>query len=443
MNSLWKNFRLGIKLVVSYIAQNKKAFAIGFVASLLFVFLSPKLSPLIFRPPAETIGMVGNYTVSTLPRPIQDEISFGLVRLDDRGLATPGAAGSWVATDSGKVVEFNLRPDLSWQDGEKLTAGQINYNLRGVEITKSNDTIRLSMREPFSPLVTLLSQPLFKNGLVGLGENTLKELKFNGRFLSSLTLFNRQSGQTKIYKFYPSEKGLLEALKLGAVRKMEGLHYTFNLEDKPGYKVTSSIENNTEAIIFFNNQKKPFDDKSFRQGLMYALPDDYTEGETASSPLPRNNWALSDSVKVYPHNIETAKRLLEKQATESGSLSITLSTTRELAPTALKIASAWQEAGVETKVETTDLPPVNYDVYLSYIDLPLDPDQYALWHSTQSTNIAGYRSFKADKLLEEGRTITDEAARKDTYANFQRAISEDAPAAFLFYPKVYTITRGN
>ncbi len=159
-----KYFRLWLKLARSYVSTNRTQFVFGFVISLLGVIFFPRLVPLLVQKPQRTIGMVGDYTVATLPLALQNEISYGLVRLDKNGVATSGAAVSWTATDSGKTFIFHLNPNLTWQDGQKLTSSQINYNLKGVDIEKLDQTtIKFSLKEPFSPLLTLLSQPLFKN----------------------------------------------------------------------------------------------------------------------------------------------------------------------------------------------------------------------------------------------------------------------------------------
>lgn len=436
-----KRLRLWFKLASSYIFANKRSFAVGFVLSVLAVIFYPKLSPYLFRARPESTGIVGNFTLSTLPRPIQEKISYGLVHLDEYGLATAGAATNWSSTDSGKTLEFTLKPNVYWQDGQLLKADQINYNLRGVEISKSSGSIKFTMKEPFAPLITLLSQPLFKNGLVGLGDDRLKDIKFNGRFLSSITLENTTSKTLSAYKFYPSEKILISALKLGSVKTITGLHNTLGLEKIPSYQISQTIDENSEAVIFFNNQKGLFEDKSFRQGLVYALPDSFAEGESAETPFPKNSWAISPMAKEYPFNLDTAKNLITKGASGSANLTINLTTIKDLEPVAQKVAASWTQAGVKTNVEISDMLPVNYDAYLTYLELPLDPDQYSLWHSTQTGNVAGYKSFKVDKLLEEGRKTTDFETRVSIYADFQKAITEDVPAAFLFYPKVYTIKR--
>jgi len=79
---------------------------------------------------------------------------------------------------------------------------------------------------------------------------------------------------------------------------------------------------------------------------------------------------------------------------------------------------------------------------LRSLTVPADPDQYVYWQSTQeNTNISNYSSPKIDKLLEDGRKTLDTDARKKIYADFQFYLVDDAPAIFLYYPKVVTIRR--
>ena len=86
--------------------------------------------------------------------------------------------------------------------------------------------------------------------------------------------------------------------------------------------------------------------------------------------------------------------------------------------------------------------PVDYDAFLATVDIPKDPDQYSLWHSTQATtNISKYKNPRIDKLLEDGRTELDQDTRKKIYLDFQRFLVEDVPAIFLYHPIFYTISR--
>jgi peptide/nickel transport system substrate-binding protein len=79
---------------------------------------------------------------------------------------------------------------------------------------------------------------------------------------------------------------------------------------------------------------------------------------------------------------------------------------------------------------------------LAILDTPDDPDQYSIWHSTQeATNITHYENPRIDKLLEDGRSEIDLASRRRIYLDFQRFLVEDSPAAFLYYPATYTVSR--
>ena len=64
-------------------------------------------------------------------------------------------------------------------------------------------------------------------------------------------------------------------------------------------------------------------------------------------------------------------------------------------------------------------------------EIPVDPDQYFLWHSDQSTNFTNYQNTRIDSLLEKGRQTIDQNKRKEVYQEFQQFMLEDPPAIFL------------
>ena len=109
---------------------------------------------------------------------------------------------------------------------------------------------------------------------------------------------------------------------------------------------------------------------------------------------------------------------------------------------AQSIADSWTAVGLPTNVKVISTVSPDYQVLLSAQDVPPDPDQYPLWHSTQTqTNITAYANVKIDKLLEDGRRELDTDTRKKIYADFQRRIADELPAIFLHYITSYTIHR--
>ncbi len=438
----YRGVRLTVRLLISYLITNRRLFFFGLVVGISAIIFLPQLFASLSQKRSPVLGIVGNYTIATLPLAIQQELSIGLTRLLPSGEATSGAALTWISENQSKELTFKLDPNLFWQDGSQFSSADINYNLKGVATKElGSHEIRFSLQEPFAPLPVIVSQPLFKKGLVGLGEYHLKELRMNGRFIASLTIQSVTTGEIKTYKFYPSEDTAALALKLGEITSVAQLHSKYDFAQDSHYKIIDTTDYTKVATVFYNTRDDLLTDKTLRQALTYALPNTFPEGERAFSPIVPHNWAHNESVKHYPQNLGTLPNYLKKIATSSAKLSLNLATSRELLPTAESIAKIWTGQGMQTTVTIVNILPQNFDVYLAYLDLPSDPDQYALWHSTQRGNITSYKSARVDSLLENGRKTADKKERLSIYENFQRALTEDVPASFLFYPRIYTISR--
>jgi ABC-type transport system substrate-binding protein len=416
-----------LRLLWAHIQKYRRQFFLGFAAGVLLVIFLIFIFPKIPRPvKVTTLGLAGNYTITNLPLTIQTKISFGLTQ----------ASENFWATDSGKVWFFKIKPQIAWQDGKKLTAADINYQLADVRISAVDEaTVRFDLESPFSPLPTITSQPLFRPGLIGLGDYKIKSLKNAGRFLKSLTLTNSQ--EEIVYKFYPTEQILKTAFKLGEVDVIQTSD-TVSLEN---FRSEKKINYSEQVAALFNTRSGPTADKTFRQGLLYALSDMGDKfGSPSAGPLPPTSWGYNPQLKKYPFNFELSQKLIAKELA-SGSAKIKVAAPISLRPVAEKLKADWEKLGLEIITETADHLPENYEVFLTTLNIPEDPDQYQLWHSTSPLNLSGYKSPKSDKLLEEGRQTMDQKQRQRIYADWQKAITEDAPAAFLYFPYLYTIYR--
>ena len=98
--------------------------------------------------------------------------------------------------------------------------------------------------------------------------------------------------------------------------------------------------------------------------------------------------------------------------------------------------------GITTNIRVIPELTANFTVLLVAQQIPTDPDQYNLWHSTQiGTNLTKFNRPRADKLLEDGRKSTDLKTRKAIYTEFQKYLTEEVPVIFLFHPTTYTVSR--
>ena len=93
---------------------------------------------------------------------------------------------------------------------------------------------------------------------------------------------------------------------------------------------------------------------------------------------------------------------------------------------------------ITVQLRIQNLPDIsNFQSMLIAQQIPQDPDQYFLWHSTQQTNFTGYKNPHVDKLLEDGRKTLDQKERRSAYLDFQQYLVEDSPAIFLRHLTLY------
>jgi len=423
-----------------------KALALGFVSGLLLSLAFWRVLPFIqaqWFTQVARIAIVGEFTPATLPITVQKDISTGLTNINPDGTVLPGLATSWTATDSGKTFVFTLRNNALWHSGKEVTSADINYNIRGVTFSPIDKfTIRATLKAPYSPFPAVVSKPLFLSGLEGWGPYRVSSIRLNGDKVTSIRL-TPESARTpaREYYFYKTENEAIMAYKLGEVNTIEDLSTAADLSHWGHTTIDTMTKYNRIVSLYFNLTVPILTDRSVRQALAYGAPI-RADVEHASSPIAKTSWAFSTKVKQYGFDMSAAQKLLGNTKESSESAKLTISTFAPYLEDATAIAASWTTLGVPTTVRVVSTVPPDYQVLLSAQDVSPDPDQYPFWHSTQKdTNITGYANVKIDKLLEDGRQELDMNKRKTIYADFQRYLTEDAPAVFLYYAKSYTISR--
>lgn len=415
---------------------------IGFVVTLFLLHTYPIYNRLSLVK-SKRIGMVGRFKQNSLPQAVQNQLSLGLTSILPSGEATAAIALKWSIDASEKIYIFYLRPDVYWHDGKKFTTKDINYKIKDAVISPINDTtLKITLKEPFSPLPTNLSAPLIRPQLIGVGPYKLNTIHYSGDLISEIVLKSLISDFPSItYRFYPTLTDAVLAFKLGEIDALQNISDILDLVTWSKIKVTQTNVYDNFVGIFFNLKDSIFKEKEIRQALIYAIPDvaNYTKAYTPISPL---SWAYSQKVRLYRYDPETAAKILAKSSLASPSSEITITTFSSFVKLAQSIIDAWEKAGVRAKIKVVNSLPSDYQMLLLAQNIPADPDQYTYWQSTQSiVNFSRYDNKKIDQLLEVGRKTLDQEKRKKIYADFQRYLVDDAPVIFLYYPKVYTVER--
>ncbi len=450
MTSITKKIRHFYWFFKIFLQKNFKILIISFIASLLFIFLTinffPFINELLFKK-RDKIGVVGQYTLTTLPNDITSLMSNSLISINNKGEILPVLASSWEIKDKNTTYIFHLKKNLVWSDGKKFVAADINYKFKGIQtIVLNENTIEFKLSHQLSIFPVYLTKPLIRSPLKGIaGLYQPENFRLEKGIVQSVSLSpNKSELSYKTYYFYDTEDKLITAYKKGEINSFhtQKKSITDTFKNWKNTTIDKSVNYNQIMTLFFNNTTQVLSNKDIRQALAYDSPSLEDMGERANGPIPPFSWAYDPNLKEYSYNIDKAKSLVKKELNSSSSAQLNLYTFYDYIDVAEQLKKNFDQIGLKTIINVVSYTPQNFDMFLTLWNPPLDPDQYYLWHSTQSEgNITNYKSDKIDKLLEDGRSITDITQRKEIYSEFQKKIVEDVPAFFIYYPYIYTVTK--
>lgn len=454
---MYKKLRYAFRFSLAVAAKYKFIIILPLAGLAAAAFLAPRLSPYL---PAirstKRIALIGRFTLSSLPQPVQQQISIGLTSITASNMPNSAAALYWEATDSGKTYIFHINPRLHWQDGKPLDSHDIAYHFDNAQVSfPSNKEYMVTLKDPYAAFPALVSRPLIRvsrtTGLfsrpqiVGLGSYRISRVKNNGSFLENLTLVpvvNDSSLPNIEYYFYPSQQLARTAYKLGLVETISDLQDPGDLSGWANSSLVAQPVFDRYVAVFFNTQDPMFagqSGKNLRLALSYAI-DKSRWPNRAIGPIPPSSWAFNSDIKRYDQDLDKAQALLEK--VEKVPSKIVITTVPAYLKVLESIKADWAKIGINTEVKVVPDIPQDFQALLIAQAIPIDPDQYNLWHSTRvATNLTQLKNPRIDKLLEDGRKTVDPKARLSFYQDFQKYLLEEAPAVFLFYPENYSITR--
>lgn len=451
---MYKRIRYISRYIKVFITRHRLSIFFSFLILVISIFLLPRLVSSFPRFRSNRhIAIIGRYTLSDLPLFIRSMLGIGLTVIGESGLPGPGIALSWENLDDGKTVIFHLNPKLKWQDDTIINSNDIQYIFKDAQIDHPDpSTIIFKLKDSYSPLTSLVSRPVFKrvsgyekNKIIGTGSYTVKSFRENGVVLDTLVLapVNSDNSMPLLnYHFFSSPQQARTAFKLGVVEEISDIYEIGDLISWPNTEIISVIHEDRYVAVFFNTDDpwlSGVSGKNLRLALAYATSKP-TDNTRALSPIGRSSWAYNPDVKKYEYDLDRAIDLLDN--VEQIPQKLTLRTLPAYIEIAENIKSDWEKLGLSIDIVSQPELPQDFQIALVAQAIPLDPDQYIYWHSTQeTTNITQLKNPRIDKLLEDGRKIWEIDERKRIYADFQKYLVEEVPAIFLYYPTTYSVYR--
>lgn len=413
----------------------------GVVAVTAVILLQVKFQ-LFYSSNTIRVGIIGTYQQHDLPGEVTALLSSGIVRVDSNNRIKPGLVSGWEENNDATIFKFRLKDNLKWSDGTPLKASDLEFPIPNTTVTYPDERlIQFNLKEAYSPFPSLLIKPVFKRGtLIGIGPYKITKIEKSRIFITKIILENIDPKLPLLQiRFYPSEKVAVAGFNLGEVQAILGLGNPMDIEDSPLIVKKQKADFGKIVTVLYRVNDKLLSNRSLRQALSFKIPEASNE-VVANNPYPPFSWAYDKDAKKYFSNEEEAKDAMGRAkltvASDMLKSELILTTTPNLSETGKNITEAWKKLGFDAKLRVESGIPQNFQALLITQSIPVDPDQYYLWHATQTkTNLTKYDSKRVDKDLEDGRKIIKEEDRKAKYFDFQKTILEDAPAAFLYFPK--------
>jgi peptide/nickel transport system substrate-binding protein len=456
-----------------YIRRHGWIFLASIIATIIFfsVLLPLLLKNLTFKK-QNYIAVVGQYNLANLPTIIKQQLSAGLTSISTDLSPQPMLAEKWIVEDDGKQYRFVLKKGVFWQDGKELFPEDVYYNFVDVNIVTTPNDVIFKLPEAFAPFSVAVSEPILRSSiqkrfllpnvtkLIGIGQYEMLDYKMNGNYLKELRVDGPE--ERYIYRFYLTEDEAALAFKKGEVDILLDLASCHDLCDWSNLEIVKDLDYDSYLALFFNNADSQLT-KNIRQALSYALEKDYGEAR-ANGPFNPNSWAYLEGGKDYQKDWERGiERLIDELPREPLNFELTTTTIfqeeaeliqQELADfgqEAIKVCRASDDVedrtlcdnlAINLRIKISNFPDTNnFQLLLMGQNIPIDPDQYFMWHSTQATNFTQYKNTRIDSLLERGRQTLDMEERKSIYQEFQQFLLEDPPAVFLRYLERFSIAR--
>jgi ABC-type transport system substrate-binding protein len=354
--------------------------------------------------------------------------------------------------------------------------------------TPDEHTFRVTYRKPYSPaleswMISLLPAHLlegkpsswwaqnFNRTPVGTGAFRFAEWKTNEfiRVERNPDYFDAPGPWLDgiVYRFMPDQLTLRLAFETRQVDFWGAEPWTVNaFVNDPRFQVFTS-PTSSYTYIGWNLKRPLFQDPLVRRALAQAVDVPsmvrfilYGHGLQSTGLFTPQMWFFNQDIKPFAYDPDKARALLAEAGWKPGPDGILQKNGERFSFTLITnngnevrrdIATLTQDGlkklGIEVKVELYEwavflknhINKGDFDAMVLGWSLGNGYDQFQIWHSSQTNpeqlNVVGYKSEKADRLLDDIRQEYNREKIIRMAGDLQRTIYEDQPYLFLYVPE--------
>lgn len=426
-------------------------------------------------------------------------LSDPLVKLDANANLLPGVARTWRIDDGGTRITFELG-DARWHDGRPVTAQDVVFTWRtysdtsasipelaqrfaivdSVEATGERSAV-VRYREPFAGALLSWNEPLLpahhqERALAPLGCGPWRFVRWDrgerivlaaneahetppllaGIELEVIpgyaeTIAALDAGSVDVAPLFPEEwakrrddAAFLDRFAIHGYRIPYIFYIAWRTTGGPDFLGDARVRRAFAHAI---------DRRGYLDGVAHGLG---TVGITSFHP---DMWGYDAALAAHEFDPRAARALLDEagwrvkgdgETRVKDGVPLRFKLTYPATSAQTERLAAFCQANLASVGAAMELEPLEWSVFLQRTAerkydaimqgryLPLDPDPFEIWHSSQASAGANYCQWSdpaTDDLIEQGRTSFDRDFRTGIYERLQRRLHDEQPMTVLFYPE--------
>lgn len=403
----------------------------------------------------------------------------GLTKLNEDGTFAPNLASSWEISPDGKTYTFHLLPDVKFSDGSPLTSADVKWtfernakpesqnnskeyfvNMASIE-TPDPLTVVVQLKAPSSMLLSRLAwggasivsaktAETNTTNPVGTGPFMLANWVKGGRIALKRNPLYRSPEKVKLesvtFTVIQDPSAQVAAIQAGDVDlipQFAAPESVGMLEANPGLEVYKGAAE-ALAVLGFNNERPPFNDKRVRRAVYQAIDRDqamqaghFGYAVPIGSMFSTKHPAYVDFTQEAPYDPEAAKKLLAEAGFPNGfSVTVRLPDLVWTHRVAEVVQADLRKVGIQMSIEKfqwaqfleTVFRGEDYDMtIISHVD-PLSMSNFARDY------YYNYDNAEFSEIWKKIEQATTEADQMAAFRDAQKKLAEDIPVAFLYQP---------
>ena len=411
-----------------------------------------------------------------------------LVWVDDSGEIVPVLAESWTTNEAGNEYTIKIREGVKFHNGEELKASDVAFTL-----TKAADSpalksnlgafvsaeaisdyeVKLTLEAPFAPLISFLANiKIFNQKFYeehdgdmrtiecGTGPYMMVDVDMDSEMnLIAFPDYWQGEASIKKIKFIVITDDTTAAVSYRANEvdfvSTSASQYMDISQNPDQYNFTAIATKHT-ALIYFNTEHAPFDNKLVRKALQHAVDRDVLiavafEGYAEPAYLQGNETCFGvdyDYCVMYDYDPEKAKELLAEAGYPDGLYLGTMVTSpgSYMAKCAVAFQAMLQDIGCScdiVQLENTTLTATtlagDYDMMTGGQSFSTDFAYAAKQYCSEyigSNNYSRLRNDRVDELFKLAEIESDPEVRKELYGEAIHIITDEATMIPMFHKQL-------